>query len=85
MESNKHVDLRNLEIFVRSKCYPEDILKDTGKKANFRKSSKNFKIIHEHHLTYKGKRRVIFEGWLCKGSFTPHHPPPTPPSCLKFV
>ena len=50
MASNKHVDLRKLENFVRSK----------GKKANFRKPCKNFKIVDEH-LTYKRKRGVIFD------------------------
>ena len=57
--SNKHVDLRKIENIVRSKCHPEDILKDKGKKANFRKSCKNFKIV-DGHLTYKGKIRVMF-------------------------
>ena len=42
MANNKHVDLKKMESFVRSKCYPEDISKDKGKKANFRKSCKNF-------------------------------------------
>ena len=60
MVSHKHVDLRKIENFVRNKCYPEDISKDEGKKANFRKSCKNFKII-DGHLTYKGKRRMIFD------------------------
>ena len=36
--SNKHVDLRKIENFVWSKCYPEGIPKIKGKKANFRKS-----------------------------------------------
>ena len=43
MGSNKHIDLRKMENFVRRKCFPEDILKEEGKKANFRKSCKNFK------------------------------------------
>ena len=59
--TNKYVDLRKIENSVRSKSCPEDILKDKGKKVNFRKSSKNFKIVHGHHRTYKGKRRVIFD------------------------
>ena len=59
MASNKHVDLRKTENFVRSKCYPEDISKDKGKKANFTKSCKNFKIA-DGHLTCKGKRIVTF-------------------------
>ena len=55
--SNKHVDLRKIENFVRRKFYPEDISKDKGRKANFRKSCK----IVDGHLTYKGKRKVIFD------------------------
>ena len=61
MASNKRVDLTKLKNFVRSKCYPEDISKDKEKKANFRKSCKNFKIVHGRHLTYKGKRKVILD------------------------
>ena len=61
MASNKHFDLRKIENYVRSKCYPEDISKDKLKKANFRKSWKNFKIGHGHHLTNNGKRKVIFD------------------------
>ena len=39
MASKKHVDLETLKNrnFVRSKCYPEDISKDKGKKASTRK------------------------------------------------
>ena len=37
MASREHVDWRKIENFVRSKCYPEKISKDKGKKANFRK------------------------------------------------
>ena len=33
MASNEHVDLKQIEDFVRSKCYPEAISKDKGKKA----------------------------------------------------
>ena len=54
MASNKHVDLREIEIFVRSKCYPEVISKDKGKKANFRKSCENFRIV-DGSLTYIGR------------------------------
>ena len=60
MASNKHVDLWKTEKFVRSKCYPEDISQDKVKKANFRKSCKNFKIVHGYHLIYKGKRSMTF-------------------------
>ena len=55
--SNKHVDLRKIENFVRSKYYPEDISKDKEKKTNIRKPSKNFKIVD----AYKGERRVTFD------------------------
>ena len=37
MASNKHVDLRRIENFVKSK----------GKTANFRKAYENFKIVDE--------------------------------------
>ena len=37
---NKQVDSGKIETFVRSRYYPEDMSKDKGKKANFRKSSK---------------------------------------------
>ena len=50
MASNKHVDLRKIENFVRNK----------GKAANFRKPWKNFKIL-DKILTYKGNRCVIFD------------------------
>ena len=60
MASNKHVDLRKTENFARSKCYLEDVSKDKGKRANFRKYCKHFKI-RDGHLTYKGKRRVTFD------------------------
>ena len=53
MASNKNVDLRKIANFVRSKYYPEDISKDKGKKANFRKSCKSFKTV-DGHLTKKG-------------------------------
>ena len=46
--SNKHLDLRKIVNFVRSK----------GKTANFRKPCKSFKIVDEI-LTYEGKRWVI--------------------------
>ena len=60
MASNKHVDFRQIENFVRNKCYPEDTLKDKEKKTNFRKSCENFKMV-DVHLTCKGKRRVILD------------------------
>ena len=55
MASNKHVDLRKMQNFVRSKYYPEDMSKDKGKKANSRKSYKNSKIIDGH----LGNKKVI--------------------------
>ena len=60
--SNKHVDLRKIENFVRGKCFPEDIPKVKGKKANCRilKSLRAVKIFGGH-LKYKGKRRVIID------------------------
>ena len=45
MASNRHVDMRKIENFVRSK----------GKTATFRIPCKNFKIFDEI-LTYKEKR-----------------------------
>ena len=56
MASNKHIVLGKIENFVRTKYCLEDISIDKGKRGNFRKSCKNFKII-DGHLTYKGKRR----------------------------
>ena len=50
MACNKQVDLRRIENLVRSK----------GKTANFRKISKNFKIVDEI-LIYIGKRWVILD------------------------
>ena len=52
MTSNRHVDLRKTENFVRSK----------GKMASFQKPWLNFKIADEH-LTYKGKKGVIFDNY----------------------
>ena len=42
--------------FVESKCYPEDISKDIRKKADVRKSCRNFKMVEEH-LRYREKKR----------------------------
>ena len=39
-----HVDLKAVEEFLRNKTYPKGILKDKGKKSNFRKACKNFSI-----------------------------------------
>ena len=59
IKNTKHVDLNAIENYIRNKTYPEKI-KDKGQKANFRKSCKYFSIV-DGHLTYKEKRRVIFE------------------------
>ena len=53
----KHVDLNSIENYIRNKTYPGKI---KGQKANFGKSCKYFSIA-DGHLTYKEKRRVIFE------------------------
>ena len=62
MVSNKQVDLRKIENFIRSKSYPEDIPKYKTKKADFRKSCKNFKI-SDGHLIYKGKKKGDMWQW----------------------
>ena len=63
-----HMDLKAVEEFLRSKTYPKGILKDKGKKSNFRKACKNFSIVNgdlmykeKRCLIYKEKRRVAFE------------------------
>ena len=56
MASTKFVDLRKIENFT----YLERISKGKVKRANFRISLKKFRIA-DGHLTYKGKRRVIFD------------------------
>ena len=58
MTSSKHVDLRQIENFVRSKYFPKHLSKDKAKKANL-KFCENCKIV-DGHLTYKEKRRIIF-------------------------
>ena len=50
MAKNKHVDLRKIKNFTKSK----------GKTANFRKPWQSIKIVDDI-LTYKGKRWVMFE------------------------
>ena len=52
--------LRKIQNFVRSKYHPENISKNEGKRADFQKSFKNFKIV-DGHLIYKGKKRMIFD------------------------
>ena len=41
-----HVDLKAADEFSRNKTYPKGILKDKGKKSNFRKACKNFNIVN---------------------------------------
>ena len=55
-----HVDLKAVEELLRNKTYPKGILKDKGKKSNFRKTCKNFSIVNGD-LMYKEKQRVVFE------------------------
>jgi len=57
--SNKHVNLQDVEKYIRNGQYPTNI-KKKGAKSNFRKSCKHFSIVHGH-LTFKGTRKVIFE------------------------
>ena len=59
MASNKQVDQKQTLNFVISKCYP-DAAKDKGKKTDFKKLCRNFKVV-DRHLTYKRKRKVIFD------------------------
>ena len=55
-----HVDLKAVEEFLRNKTYPKGILKDKGKKSNFRKACKNFSIVNGN-IMYKEKQRAVFE------------------------
>ena len=55
-----HVDVKAVEEFLRNKTYPKGVLKDKGKKSNFRKAWKNFSVINGD-LMYKEKRRIVFE------------------------
>ena len=47
----KHVDLRDVEQFIRNKTYLEQV-NNKGLKRNFRKSCKHFSFV-DGHLTYK--------------------------------
>ena len=42
MAAKHHVNLKVVEEFLRRKIYPKEIAKDKGKKANFRRTCKNF-------------------------------------------
>ena len=54
----RHFDLEQIEEFVRSKCYPEDVKGDKGKKRNFWRACENFTIVNGQ-LMYKNSRLVI--------------------------
>ena len=54
------MDLKVVEEYLRRKVYPEEISKDRGKKANFRRTCKNFSP-KNGELFYKDSRKVIFE------------------------
>ena len=56
---SKHVDLKSIENYVRNNKYP-DLMKEKGLKRNFRKACAHFSLV-DGHLTYKSKRRVIYE------------------------
>ena len=56
---SKHVDLKSIENYVRNNKYP-DLMKEKGLKRNFRKACVHFSLV-DGHLTYKSKRRVIYE------------------------
>ena len=45
MASNNHVELIQIENFVRSKFHPEDIPKDRRNKANFRNLVRTIKSL----------------------------------------
>ena len=53
-----HVDIKKIENYVRTKCYPAEIKGDKGKKCNFRRACKKFSIINGQ-LMYMEKRLVI--------------------------
>ena len=60
MAAKHHVNLKVVEEFLRRKIYPKEIAKDKGKKANFRRTCKNF-TIKDGELFYKKSRKVIFD------------------------
>ena len=60
MAAKHHVNLKVVEEFLRRKIYPKEIAKDKGKKANFRRTCKNFSI-KDGELFYKKSRKVIFD------------------------
>ena len=60
MADKVHVDSRKVENYVRKKAYPEEILCDKVKKANFRKRAEKFSV-RNGHLIDEEKRYVVFE------------------------
>ena len=60
MAAKHPVNLKVVEEFLRRKIYPKEIAKDKGKKANFRRSCKNFSI-KVGELFYKKSKKVIFD------------------------
>ena len=60
MAAKHHVNLKVVEEFLRRKIYPKEIAKDKDKKANFRRTCKNFSI-KNGELFYKKSRKVIFD------------------------
>ena len=60
MAAKQHVNLKVVEEFLRRKIYLKEIGKDKGKKANFRRTCKNFSI-KDGELFYKKSRKVIFD------------------------
>ena len=60
MAAKHHVNLKVVAEFLRRKIYPKEIAKDKGKKANFRRTCKNFSI-KDGELFYKKSRKVIFD------------------------
>ena len=53
-----HVNFFEIMDFLRSRKYPENILKDKGKRANFRKACKHFTLVNGQ-MFYKHSRLVI--------------------------
>ena len=58
--TRSHVDLKVVEEFLRRRIYPKNISKDKGKRANFRRTCRNFSL-KNGELFYKDSRKVIFE------------------------
>ena len=54
------MDLKVVEEFLRRRIYPKNISKDKGKRANLRRTCRNFSL-KNGELFYKDLRKVIFE------------------------